>query len=176
MKYVSTRLAGAHLIELEPLVDERGFFARTWCAREFESHGLNPKVSQTSISLTLRKGTLRGMHYQAEPYSEAKLVRCCAGSVYDVIVDLRADSPTYCEWLGIELTAQNRLMLYVPEGFAHGFQTLMDNTEMSYQISESYRSEYVRGVRWDDPLFGIRWPIPDPIISARDSGFADFIP
>jgi dTDP-4-dehydrorhamnose 3,5-epimerase len=176
MKYLSTPLSGVYLIDLEPIVDPRGFFARTWCAQEFESRGLNPRLSQTSISMSTRKGTLRGLHYQADPYREAKLVRCCAGAIYDVVVDLRRDSPTYCRWFSAELTAANHRMLYAPEGFAHGYQTLTDNTEVLYQNSESYRPEYARGVRWNDPIFGIEWPVPDPILSPRDLAFADYIP
>src|SRR3954470_11791797 len=148
MKLCETPLAGSHIIELERLIDERGFFARTWCADEFRNMGLNPQLSQCSISWNACRGTLRGMHYQAEPYAECKLVRCSAGAIYDVIVDLRPSSPTYRNWFAVELSAENRKMVYVPEGFAHGFQTLADDTEIVYQISESYRPEYARGVRW----------------------------
>jgi dTDP-4-dehydrorhamnose 3,5-epimerase len=133
-------------------------------------------VAQCSISWNARKGTLRGMHYQAQPFAECKLVRCSAGAIYDVIVDLRPASPSYRKWFAAELTATNRRMLYIPEGFAHGFQTLVDGTEVCYQISESYRPEHSRGVRWNDPAFGIEWPIPDPILSARDRAFADHQP
>lgn len=176
MKFISIPLEKACLIELEAMIDDRGFFARSWCAGEFRLHGLNPNVVQCSVSFNTRKGTLRGMHYQKEPYPEAKLVRCCSGAIYDVIVDLRPTSPSYCKWFAVELTAANRKMLYVPEGFAHGFQTLADDTEVFYQISESYRPEYAQGVRWDDPQFGIEWPIRDPIISQRDRTFADHKP
>jgi len=173
MKLISLPLNGACVIELEPISDERGFFARTWCAEEFERLGLNPKLVQCSISWNERRGTLRGMHYQAEPCAEAKLIRCCSGAIYDVIVDLRPASPTYGKWAAAELTSENLKMLYVPEGFAHGFQTLTDNTEVSYQISASYQPEFARGVRWNDPAFGIEWPISNPILSARDRAYAD---
>jgi dTDP-4-dehydrorhamnose 3,5-epimerase len=176
MKLRSVPLPGAYVIDLEPIADERGLFARTWCAHEFKLHGLNPNVSQCSISFNERRGTLRGMHYQDEPYPEAKLVRCCSGAIYDVIVDLRTTSPTHRKWFAVELTAANRQMLYVPEGVAHGFQTLTDATEVFYQISESYRPDCARGVRWDDPLFGIEWPIANPIISKRDRAFPDSTP
>jgi len=173
MKLINLPLRGAHLIELEPVSDERGFFARTWCAEDFQQMGLNSKLAQCSISSNTRRGTLRGMHYQAAPHAEAKLIRCTAGAIYDVIVDLRPDSQTYCKWFGAELNSANHQMIYVPEGFAHGFQTLVDESEVLYQISESYRPELARGVRWNDPAFGIEWPISRPIISARDSAFPD---
>jgi dTDP-4-dehydrorhamnose 3,5-epimerase len=176
MRLIPIPLGGAYLMELELVADERGFFARTWCADEFRQLGLNAKLAQCSISSNTRRGTLRGMHYQAEPYAEAKLVRCCSGAIYDVIVDLRPSSPTYCKWSAAELSSANRKMLYVPEGFAHGFQTLVDNTEVSYQISAAYQPEYARGVRWNDPAFGIAWPISHPILSARDRAFADHTP
>lgn len=176
MKFIGLPLAGAYLIELQPIVDERGFFARTWCAQEFRRRELNPNLAQCSISLNTRRGTIRGMHYQEQPHAEAKLVRCCSGAVYDVIVDLRPSSPTYCQWFAVELTGVNRKMLYVPEGFAHGFQTLADNSEVFYQISEIYRPECARGVRWDDPSIGIEWPIRDPILSQRDRLFPDHTP
>jgi dTDP-4-dehydrorhamnose 3,5-epimerase len=173
MKRINLPLSGACLIELEPVSDDRGYFARTWCAEEFQRLGLNPKLAQCSISWSARRGTLRGLHYQADPHPEAKLVRCCSGAIYDIIVDLRPGSTTYCKWAAAELTSENRKMLYVPEGFAHGFQTLVDNTEVSYQISTSYQPEYARGVRWNDPAFGIEWPISDPILSPRDRSFPD---
>jgi dTDP-4-dehydrorhamnose 3,5-epimerase len=176
MNLIRLPLSGAYLMELEFVADERGFFARTWCAEEFQRLGLNPLLAQCSISCNTRRGTLRGMHYQAEPCAEVKLVRCCSGAIYDVIVDLRPASPTYCRWSAAELTSANHKMLYVPEGFAHGFQTLVDNTEVLYQISASYQPEYGRGVRWNDPIFGIEWPISNPIISARDRGFANHNP
>lgn len=173
MKFISLPLMDAYTIELEPTVDERGFFARTWCAQEFKLRGLNPNLAQCSVSFNRQKGTLRGLHYQNEPYPEAKLVRCCSGSIYDVILDLRPTSPSYREWFAVELTAANRKMVYVPQGFAHGFQTLADETEVFYQISESYRPELAGGVRWDDPQFAIKWPVREPIISERDRTFVD---
>ena len=176
MNFISTPLEKAYIIEIEAMADERGFFARSWCAQEFSLHGLNPNVAQCSVSFNARRGTLRGMHYQNEPHPEAKLVRCSSGAIYDVVLDLRPASPSYCKWFAVELTAANRKMLYVPEGMAHGFQTLADDTEVFYQISESYRPECARGVRWDDPRFGIEWPIRDPIISQRDRTFADHKP
>jgi dTDP-4-dehydrorhamnose 3,5-epimerase len=174
MKFVSTPLPGAYVIELEPAFDERGFFARTWCRDEFARHGLNPSLSQCSLSWNKQKGTLRGMHYQDEPYQEAKLVRCSSGSIYDVILDLRPESATFKQWFGVELSAANHKMLYVPEGFAHGFQALEDNSAVFYQITESYRPEFARGVRWNDPQFQICWPIDEPILSPRDAGFPDY--
>jgi dTDP-4-dehydrorhamnose 3,5-epimerase len=174
MKFVSTPLAGAYVIELEPAFDERGFFARTWCRDEFATHGLNPSLSQCSLSWNKRKGTLRGMHFQDAPYQEAKLVRCSSGSIYDVILDLRPESATFKQWFAVELSAVNHKTLYVPEGFAHGFQALEDSSAVFYQISEAYRPEYARGVRWNDPNFQIRWPIPQPILSPRDAAFPDY--
>jgi dTDP-4-dehydrorhamnose 3,5-epimerase len=170
--FTETKLKGAFVIEPERIEDERGFFARTFCEREFEARGLNARVAQCSISFNRKKGTLRGMHYQVAPHEEAKLVRCTRGAIYDVIIDLRADSPTFRQWVAVELTEDNRRMLYIPEGFAHGFQTLEDNTEVFYQISEFYHPESARGVRWDDPAFGIDWPPEDQrVISARDQDY-----
>lgn len=174
MKLTNLPLGGAHLVELEPVADERGFFARTWCAEEFRSYGLMSSLAQCSISFNKRRGTLRGLHYQAEPYAEAKLVRCTAGAIYDIILDLRPVSATYRKWLAVELTATNRKMLYIPEGLAHGFQTLADDSEVFYQISINYQPESACGVRWNDPMFGIEWPIHDPIISQRDRSFSDY--
>jgi dTDP-4-dehydrorhamnose 3,5-epimerase len=171
MIFTETKLKGAYLIDLDKHEDERGFFARSWCQDEFEKHGLNPRLVQCNISYNEKLGTLRGLHYQASPYQEAKLVRCTMGALYDVIVDLRSDSPTFKTWFSVELTAQNRRALYVPEGFAHGFQTLVNDTEVFYQMSEFFHSECARGVRWDDPAFGIVWPISNPIISKRDTEF-----
>jgi len=167
-------LAGAFLIEPERIGDERGFFARTWCRREFEARGLSTEIVQCNVSFNPKKGTLRGMHYQAPPHEEVKIVRCTMGSVYDVIVDLRPDSPTRRKWVGLELTGENRRMLYVPKGFAHGFLTLVDNAEVFYQISEFYHPESARGVRWDDPALGIRWPQAPQVMSERDRSYADF--
>lgn len=169
MRFIETKLSGAYIIVPEPIEDERGFFARTFCSREFEAHGLNPCVAQCNISFNKKKGTLRGMHYQVAPNAEAKLVRCIRGAIYDVIIDLRSESPTYKEWIAVELTANNRIMIYVPEGFAHGFQTLLDDTEVFYQMSEYYIPESALGIRWDDPAFRIVWPeITFRSISIRD--------
>lgn len=174
MKFVETELKSAYIIELEPIEDERGFFARSWCKKEFEEHGLNPNLVQCNISYNKKKGTLRGMHYQVKPFEEAKLVRCTRGSIYDVIIDLREDSNTYMKWISVELAADNNKMLYVPEGFAHGFQTLEDDTEVTYQMSEFYHPECARGIRWDDKMFEIAWPIEEMIISEKDKSYADW--
>ena len=176
MIFTPTSLRDAYVIEMQPLEDERGFFGRSFCQREFEKHGLNPRVAQCNLSYNKKRGTLRGMHYQPKPYEEAKLVRCTCGAIYDVIIDLRPTSPTFMQWVAVELTASNRRMLYIPEGFAHGFQTLEDNTEVFYQMSEFYVPESARGVRWDDPAFSIQWPDTDQKISERDQNFADFLP
>jgi dTDP-4-dehydrorhamnose 3,5-epimerase len=168
MRFIETELKGAFVVELELLEDERGYFARTWSQEEFDSRGLNSKLVQCNSSFNKQLGTLRGMHYQIPPHEEAKLVRCTAGAIYDVIVDLREDSPTRSKWIGVELSARNRLMVYVPEGFAHGFQTLEDNTEVFYQVSAYYHQESARGVRWDDPAFGVDWPLGISVISERD--------
>ena len=175
MIFTETSLKGAFLIEPERLEDERGFFARTWCQREFEAHGLNSRLVQCNISFNKKMGTLRGMHYQVAPYEEARLVRCTQGAIYDVIIDLRPESSTFKQYIAAVLTAQNRTMLYVPEGFAHGFLTLEDNTEVFYQMSEFYAPEYARGVRWNDPAFGIQWPAEVQVISDRDQNYPDFI-
>lgn len=175
MKFTETRLAGAYLIDLEPIADERGFFARSWCAQEFEAYGLNPKLVQCNISFNHKKGTLRGMHYQAKPHEEAKLVRCTKGAIYDVIVDIRPDSATFKQWLAVELTADNHRMLYIPQGVAHGFQTLVDKTEVFYQMSDFYYPECARGVCWNDQVFNIEWPQEDKrIISAKDLQYPDY--
>jgi dTDP-4-dehydrorhamnose 3,5-epimerase len=175
MLFTETKLQGAFIIDIDRIEDERGFFARTWCQREFEAHGLCTQLAQCNISFNKSKGTLRGMHYQAAPYAEAKLVRCTSGAIYDVIIDLRPDSPTFKRWVAVELTADNRRMLFIPEGFAHGFQTLADGTEVFYQMSQFYVPEYARGVRWDDPAFKISWPAEKRIISERDQAFPDFL-
>ena len=175
MIFRKTRLAGAYLIEPEKKRDERGFFARSWCEAEFSNHGLNPHIAQCNISFNEKKGTLRGLHYQAAPHAEAKLVRCTQGAIYDVIVDLRPKSPTFKQHVGETLSAQDHLMLYVPEGCAHGFQTLEDDTEVFYQMSESYAPDCARGVRYDDPAFGIQWPITNPTILERDRTYPDFV-
>ena len=171
MKFIETKLKGAYLIEPELLEDKRGFFARTFCQKEFEAYGLNPRIAQCNLSYNKHKGTLRGMHYQAAPKAETKLVRCTRGAIYDVIIDLRPESPTYCQWIAEELYAENSKMMYSPEGFAHGFQTLKDDTEVFYQMSEFYSPEHARGVRWDDPAFGIKWPLNTKIISEKDDNY-----
>ncbi len=176
MVFTETSLGGVYIIDPEPQADERGFFAQIWAPADFEARGLNPRIVQCGISTNTRKGTLRGMHYQVAPFAEAKLVRCTRGAIYDVMIDLRADSPTFTRWLAVELTAANHRMLYSPEGFAHGFQTLEDETEVCYQISERYSPEHARGVRWDDPAFGIRWPLAPTVMIARDRTFPDFRP
>ncbi len=174
MKFVETELKGAFIVEPEILEDERGLFARTWCRKEFEQQGLNPNVNQCNISFNRYKGTLRGMHYQASPFEEAKIVRCTMGTIYDVIVDLRPDSKTFVQWTAVELSAENRKMIYIPEGFAHGFLTLVDRTEVFYQMSEFYAPEHAMGVRWNDPSFNIKWPIDVKVISEKDSKFLNF--
>jgi dTDP-4-dehydrorhamnose 3,5-epimerase len=174
MKFKELPFSGSFLLELEENHDERGFFARAWCKKEFESRGLNSNLAQCSISFNKRKGALRGMHYQIKPYEEAKLVRCTLGAIYDVIIDLRPGSPTFKKWYATELSAQNRHMLYIPEGLAHGFLTLKDNSEVFYQISEFYHVECAKGVRWNDPAFNIQWPDAEIIISARDLEYPDF--
>lgn len=175
MIFDETKLKGAFVIEPERVEDERGFFARTWCREEFRAHGLNSQLVQCNVSFNKKKGTLRGMHYQAAPHQEAKLVRCTMGAIYDVIVDLRPASATFREWVAVELTASNRRMLYIPEEFAHGFQTLEDGTEVFYQMSEVYAPECAGGVRWNDPAFHIEWPDDARVISARDQGYVDFV-
>ena len=175
MIFTETKLPGAFEIELERKADDRGFFARTWCAREFAEHGLGTTLAQCNISFNAHKGTLRGMHWQAAPFEEAKLVRCSAGAIYDVIVDLRPGSPAYLQHVGVELTAERGNMLYVPEGLAHGFLTLEPATEVFYQMSEFYTPEAARGIRYDDPLFGIVWPAPVAMIAERDATYPDFV-
>jgi dTDP-4-dehydrorhamnose 3,5-epimerase len=172
--FVETKLKGVYIIEVEKMEDERGFFARTFCQDEFEAHGLNPRAAQCSTSFNKRKGTLRGLHYQVAPYGEVKMVRCTAGAIYDVVVDLRPDSPTYKQWMAVELSEDNRRALYIPTGCAHGFQTLEDNSEVFYQMSEIYHPECARGLRWNDPAIGIEWPSDTRTISKRDSLYPDF--
>jgi len=174
MIFTETKLKGAFIIDPEPIQDERGLFARTWCKKEFEDHGLNPNLVQCNTSFNKKKGTLRGMHYQAAPYEEAKLVRCTMGAIYDVIIDIRQGSKTYMQLFACELTAENRKMLYVPEGFAHGFQTLEDNTEVFYQMSEFYHPDYAKGIRWNDSAFILKWPLPDPVLSEKDQSYPFF--
>jgi dTDP-4-dehydrorhamnose 3,5-epimerase len=173
MRFTETKVAGAYLIEPEPIADERGFFARTWCREEFAAHGLNPSLSQANISFNHRKGTLRGLHLQQAPYEEAKLVRCTRGAIWDLALDLRPGSPTHRAWFGAELSDANRAMLYVPEGCAHGFLTLTDDAEVAYQMSSPYVPEAARGVRFDDPAFGIEWPGEVVVINERDRSYPD---
>lgn len=175
MKFTELKLSGAYLIELDQFQDERGFFARSWCQQEFSKQGLNTNLVQCNISFNFQRGTLRGMHYQAKPHEEAKLVKCTRGAIYDVIVDLRPNSSTFKNWVAVELNAENRNMLYIPEGIAHGFQTLADHTEVFYQMSEFYHLESAKGVRWNDPTFEIQWPeIEARIISSKDCNYPDF--
>ena len=174
MIFIETKLKGAFVIELERMHDDRGFFARSWCQKEFLAQGLNPRLVQCSVSFSKKKGTLRGMHYQADPYGETKLVRCTRGAIYDAIADLRPDSPTYKQHFTTVLTAQDYKMLYIPAGFAHGFLTLEDNTEVFYQMSEFYQAEFARGFRWNDPTFNIQWPEEVQVISSRDRQYPDF--
>lgn len=174
MKICETTLAGAYVIEPERIEDERGFFARSWCRKEFAQFGLNPAITQCNISHNHRRGTLRGMHFQRPPHGETKLVRCTSGAVFDVIVDLRPDSPSCLRWFGIELSAENRAMLYIPDGFAHGFLTRTDSAELFYQMSSDYVASSAAGFRWNDPAFGIAWPESPVVISARDNSYPDF--
>jgi len=172
LKFLPTPLAGAYVLELDRLEDERGFFARSFCQEEFRKRGLRAAIAQCNVSWNRRRGTLRGLHFQAAPHEEAKVVRCTSGAIWDVMVDLRESSATRLGWHAVELGAENRRALYLPEGFAHGFQTLADDSEVLYLMSESYYPELARGVRWDDPRLGIKWPLPDPILSQRDRSYA----
>jgi dTDP-4-dehydrorhamnose 3,5-epimerase len=172
--FKETELPGAYVIEPERILDERGFFARSWCQREFRVHGLDDRIVQCNISFNKVKGTLRGMHYQVDPHAETRLIRCTRGAIFDVIVDLRRESSTYMRHLAVVLTAENNKMLYVPRGFAHGFQTLKDETEVFYQMSEFYYPASARGVRWDDSAFRIAWPEATRTISAKDRSYPDF--
>ncbi|MDQ7026699.1 MAG: dTDP-4-dehydrorhamnose 3,5-epimerase [Anaerolineae bacterium] len=175
MIFTETILAGVYLIEPQILSDNRGFFARVFCEDEFAEQGLLTHFVQSNISFNARKGTLRGMHYQVEPHGEVKLVRCTMGAIYDIILDLRPDSPTFKQWVAFELSAKNRRMLYIPAGIAHGFQTLTDNSEVFYMMGEFYHPESARGVRWNDPIFGIDWPgVDERIISEKDQNWSDF--
>ena len=178
MRFLDTPLSGVWVMELEQLGDERGWFARTFDAKEFRDRGLDPTVAQCNASFNTQRDILRGMHYQAEPHGESKLVRCVRGSIFDVAVDLRPDSATYCAWHGVELSAANRLALYIPAGLAHGFQTLSSDCEVLYQMGAPYVAKSARGVRWDDPAFDIRWPAPHGkrVISKRDATYPDFKP
>lgn len=175
MIFTETELPGAYLIDIEAREDERGFNARLWCAREFAELGLETCVVQANTIFNRRRGTLRGLHYQSPPHAEAKLFRCLRGAIYDVIVDLRPESPTYRRWLGVELDAASRRMLYVPPRFAQGFVTLEDSTEVTYQVSEYYAPDYERGIRYDDPAFCISWPTEAAVISPKDRSWPDFV-
>jgi dTDP-4-dehydrorhamnose 3,5-epimerase len=171
-----TPLTGAFLLEPESRFDDRGSFMRVWCQREFQERGLESRVAQCSVSYNRQTGTLRGMHYQAEPHAEVKIVRCTRGSLFDVIIDLRPESPSYTRHFAIVLSASSRTMLYIPRGFAHGFQTLEDQTELTYQMSEFYEPSAARGVRWNDPVFGIKWPpVGTRIMNDRDATYPDFV-
>jgi dTDP-4-dehydrorhamnose 3,5-epimerase len=176
VEFRETNLKGSFVIELARLEDERGFFARSWCHLEFQKHGLNTDLVQCNISYNRQKRTLRGMHFQRSPHAESKLVRCTRGGIFDVIVDLRNDSPTYLQWFSTELSADNHRMLYIPEHFAHGFQTLTDDTEVFYQMGNYFTPSAAAGFRWNDPLVGITWPLSDPILSDRDRTFPDLQP
>lgn len=171
MLFEKTALEGGYIIDVKEIADDRGFFARAWCQHEFEEHGLTSKLAQANISFNRYKGTLRGLHYQASPHEEAKLVRCTKGGIFDVMVDLRPASSTYGKWVGVELTAENHRMLLVPEGFAHGFQTLQDDTEVFYQVSEFYTPDAEQGARYDDPTFEIAWPLEVSVISDKDASW-----
>ncbi len=175
MNFRRTEIPDVWLVELEPHRDDRGFFARAWCTHEAEEYGLDTQCVQCNISYNKKRGTLRGMHWQAEPCPETKLIRCTRGAVWDVALDLRANSISYGKWVGKELSAENRIMLYIPAGVAHGFQTLRDDAELFYQMSTFYDPELARGARWNDPAFNIRWPLPDPILSERDRRYEDFV-
>jgi len=172
--FTPTALPGVWVVGPEPVEDVRGFFARTWCAQEFTARGLDARWVQSSVSFNKKKGTLRGLHWQRAPYEEVKLVRCVRGALHDVVLDLRPRSPTYRRHVAVELSADNRKAVYVPAGVAHGFQTLADDTEIFYEISVPYTPSHAAGVRWNDPVFAIAWPDPDPIMSDRDRSYPDF--
>jgi dTDP-4-dehydrorhamnose 3,5-epimerase len=175
MIFTETKLKGAYIIDIKRIEDQRGFFGRAWCQEEFEAHNLNPHAVQMNVGFSIKKGTLRGMHFQKAPWEEAKLARCTLGAIYDVIIDLRPDSPTHKQWLGVELSADNHRMLYIPEGCAHGYQTLTDNAEMYYLTTQFYAAEFAAGVRYNDPAFGIVWPIPVEVISEKDEIWPDYL-
>ena len=174
MIFTETVLKGAFIVDILSLEDERGFFGRSWCMDEFKEHGLNNQLTQCNISFNKKRGTLRGFHFQVAPYEEAKLVRCTMGEIYDVIIDLRPASPTFTNWIAMELTAENRRALYIPEGFAHGFQTLTDNAEVFYQMSEKHHPNAARGLRWNDPAFNVSWPINTMVISEKDNNYPNW--
>jgi dTDP-4-dehydrorhamnose 3,5-epimerase len=176
MRFEPSPLAGAVVVDVERYADARGFFGRVFCQDEFRAAGLPTDFVQASVSYNVKRGTLRGMHFQAAPREEPKLVRCTRGAIHDVIVDVRRHSPTHRQWFAVELSADNRRALYIPPGFAHGFQTLVDDCEILYQMAERYTPELARGVRWNDPAFAIAWPIADPFMSERDAGYPDYAP
>jgi dTDP-4-dehydrorhamnose 3,5-epimerase len=171
VRFTPTPVEGVVVVEVEKIRDDRGFFARAWCRDEFAQHGLTADWAQVNVGRSDRAGTLRGMHYQREPHAEAKLVRCTAGAVYDVALDLRPSSPSFRKWMGVELDAREHTMLYIPEGCAHGYQTLRDGSEIVYFTSCAYARDAATGVRWDDPAFGIQWPAPVTVISSQDAGW-----
>jgi len=173
MRFTPAPLPDAWIVELDKIEDPRGYFARTWCAREFQEHGLGDTLVQCSTSFNVRRGTLRGLHYQAAPHAETKLVRCTRGAIFDVIADVRPASPTFLRWFGLELTEANGRMLYIPKGFAHGFQTLVDDSEIFYQMDEYWEPAAGRGIRWDDPLLGVEWPLEPTVISDKDRLYPD---
>jgi dTDP-4-dehydrorhamnose 3,5-epimerase len=174
MTFTETPLEGAWIIDIARIEDERGFFARTWSPDEFAARGLDPTLAQCNVAWNHRRGTIRGMHFQRAPMEEVKIVRCTRGAILDTIIDLRPGSPTYCQWISVELTEDNRRMLYIPFGFAHGYQTLVDGVETYYHVSAAYSPEHASGVRWNDPRFGLRWPLEPTVISARDRDWPDF--
>lgn len=176
MRFRSLGIAGAFAIDLERLEDDRGFFARSFCEQEFAGHGLSSVIAQCNISWNRVQGTLRGIHFQRHPHAEAKLVRCTRGALYDVVVDLRPSSPTYLKWEAIQISADDRTAVYVPDGCGHGFQTLRDDTEVSYQMSERYHPELAGGIRWNDPAVCLAWPLLPPIVSDRDNSYPDLVP
>ncbi|MFY0643130.1 MAG: dTDP-4-dehydrorhamnose 3,5-epimerase [Bacteroidia bacterium] len=175
MKFTETKLKGAFIIVQEPFIDLRGSFARTFCANEFAEHGLNTVMPQSNLSISKPKYTLRGMHFQIDGAEEAKLMRCQKGAILDTIIDIRKDSDTYCEWIQVELTDKNNTMLYVPEGFAHGFITMEEDCEVFYQVSEFYTPGKEKGIRWNDPLFNISWPTQNPVLSEKDGQHPNYI-
>ena len=176
MIFTETKLKGAYLVEVKKIEDNRGFFGRAWCQKEFEDQGLNGNVVQINTSFTHKKGTMRGLHYQVDPYQETKFIRCTKGSIWDVIIDLRPKSPTFMQWVGHELSADNYKMVYVPENFAHGFVTLEDNSEVYYPVTTFYTPGAERGIRWNDPAFNIAWPVEVEIVTEKDGNHPDFDP
>ncbi len=176
MIFEETKLKGAYILEIKKITDERGFFGRSWCANELSQYNLKTDIKQANVSLSEKKGTLRGMHFQLDPYQETKLIRCTRGAILDVIIDLRKSSPTYLQWIGVELTADNYKMLYVPEDFAHGFITLQDNSEVNYLVTQFYTPGAEAGIRWNDPLINIQWPFQPTVISQKDGSHPDFLP